>query len=82
MIQTYPYRCSVCLADLDKLGELLASLVMILMEVSRIDPDLLYNGSGCNRYLRGEMHISHKRNINAACTQDTLDFCKRIHLCH
>ena len=43
MIQSDPYCCSVCFAYFDESCKLFSCLLVILVEVARIDPDLFYN---------------------------------------
>ena len=47
MIKSYPYSSSICFAYFYKSGKLFTRLIVILMEVARIDPDLFNDFSRC-----------------------------------
>ena len=51
MVQSDPYCGSVFFTYHNKLSELFLSFFVILMEISRIDPDFLYNLCACYGYI-------------------------------
>ena len=68
VVKTDTDSSPVVFANLHKLGKEFTGLVMILMEVSRIDTDLLYYFCNSNCNICREVYIGHKGRLNALVT--------------
>ena len=82
MVQTDPDSSSVFLTYFDKLCELLLSFFMVLVEVTRIDPDLLYNFRTSNCNIRRKMHVRNKGSIYSHFSELSSDLSDGIYLSH
>ena len=63
MINANSYRSTVLLANLYQLGEFKASLIVLLMEVARIDAHLLYIRRNGDSRLCRKVDIGHQGDI-------------------
>ena len=70
VIQADPDGRSIFLALLEETGELTPRLFMVLMEVARVDPDLLHDRRHGNGRFGGEMDVGNQGDT-ASCRPET-----------
>ena len=73
MVQADADGGTIFLAFFQEPGELASGLLVVLMEVPRIDPDLLHHGSDGNRRLGGKMDVCDERNSATGRPEAVLD---------
>ncbi len=70
----------VLLADRDQTRELLPRLVMVPVEISGVDADLLHDGGSRNGYFGTEMHVGDNRGLNPGRPQTRVNLRQGIDL--
>ena len=65
---------SVLLADLDQFRKLTAGFSVVLVEITRIDPDFLDIGRHSDSSSRREMDVGDQRGLDAQAAQPVTDF--------
>ena len=73
MVQADADGTVILLALFQKLPEEQAGLLMVRMEVTRIDADFLHHRNHGHGHFRREMDIGHQRRLNALGTQGIVD---------